>query len=574
MLEALFAFPGFNMPGLILILGAALVPFLAASIRGFYMLALIFLSAAQIWGLQQGVHMTAELAGFQLVPVRASPLSLPFGVVFHIAAGLSVIYAWHEPMRRTLTAGFAYAGAAIAALYAGDFITLFVYWELTAFTSVVLILAGQTQNSMAAAMRYLLLQVGSGVILLGGAALLWRSGAPLTIGALDAMTPAGMLILIAFGIKAAFPLVSDWLQDAYPEASPAGTVMLSAFTTKLAIFMLASCFAGFTPLIYIGAIMAVVTSFYAFIENDLRRALAYSLNGQLGLMVVGIGIGTSLALNGAVAHAFASTLYQGLLFMAMGAVLYRTGTAKADRLGGLARFMPITALCAAIGGASIASVPLFSGFATKSLTLGAAAKAGYEGVWLVLLFASVAALLHSGLRLSYQAFFAANANMEKQQPQEAPRGMLLAMGLAAALSLLIGVYPQPLYALLPHPVSYKLWDGGHVLGELQLLAFAALGFVWALRRGLISPPQDRIVLNTDWFLRAAAKHVVLDIARPLVQLWFIALGKTRDALLHILTLSEETSRQSGLVSGIASTGAAAGIFLAVFALMLLIRQIT
>ena len=563
----------FAIPGLLLIVGAVLVPVLPKTLRSLYMLGLIGLSAAHIWGLERGIHMTAELAGLALVPVRTGELSLPFAVVFHIAAALNVIYALHKEKRRTLTAGFAYAGAAIAALYAGDFITLFIYWELTAFTSVILILAGQTPNSMTAAMRYLLLQVGSGVILLAGAALLWRSGAPLSVAALDAMTPAGMLILIAFGIKAAFPLVSDWLQDAYPEASPAGTVMLSAFTTKLAIFMLATCFAGFTPLIYIGAIMAVVTSFYAFIENDLRRALAYSLNGQLGLMVIGIGIGSALALNGAVAHAFASTLYQGLLFMAMGAVLHRTGTAKADALGGLSKFMPLTALFAAIGGACIASVPLFSGFATKSLTLGAAAKAGHEVMWLVLLFASVAALLHSGLRLSYQAFFAANADIDKQQPREAPRHMLLAMGLAAGLCLLIGIYPQPLYALLPHPVDYKLWDGGHVLGELQLLAFAVLGFIWALRKGLISPPQNRIVLNTDWFLRAAAKHVILDIARPLVRLFFIILGKSRDALMQLLTLSEETSRQSGLVSGIASTGAAAGIFLAVFAVMLLIRQI-
>lgn len=563
----------FAIPGLLLIVGAVLVPVLPKTLRSLYMLGLIGLSAAHIWGLERGIHMTAELAGLALIPVRTGELSLPFAVVFHIAAALNVIYALHEEKRRTLTAGFAYAGAAIAALYAGDFITLFIYWELTAFTSVILILAGQTPNSMAAAMRYLLLQVGSGVILLAGAALLWRSGAPLSVTALDAMTPAGMLILIAFGIKAAFPLVSDWLQDAYPEASPAGTVMLSAFTTKLAIFMLATCFAGFTPLIYIGAIMAVVTSFYAFIENDLRRALAYSLNGQLGLMVIGIGIGSALALNGAVAHAFASTLYQGLLFMAMGAVLHRTGTAKANALGGLSKFMPLTALFAAIGGACIASVPSFSGFATKSLTLGAAAKAGHEVIWLVLLFASVAALLHSGLRLSYQTFFAANADIDKQPPREAPRHMLLAMGLAAALCLLIGIYPQPLYALLPHPVDYKLWDGGHVLGELQLLAFAVLGFIWALRKGLISPPQDRIVLNTDWFLRAAAKHVILDIARPLVRLFFIILGKSRDALMQVLALSEETSRQSGLVSGIASTGAAAGIFLAVFAVMLLIRQI-
>ena len=216
-------------------------------------------------------------------------------------------------------------------------------------------------------------------------------------------------------------------------------------------------------------------------------------------------------------------------------------------------------------------MPLFSGFATKSLTLGAAAKAGHEWVWLILLFASLGALVHSGLRLSYHAFFAENKDMKAE---EAPRNMLVAMGLAAALCLLIGLYPQPLYALLPYEVSYKLWDAGHVLGEMQLLAFAALAFVLAMRRGLYPKPQDKIILNTDWFLRAAAKHVILDIARPAIAVWFVLLDKTRIALMRLLRISEAVSRESGLVSGIASTGAAAGVFLAVFALMLLIRLIT
>ena len=380
MLDTLFA-TLFAIPGLALILGAILVPLLPHALRQAYMLVLIGLSAFSIWGMAPGIYLTGSLAGLDLTLVRAR-LTAPFALVFHIAAALNVIYGMHDKTRITPTAGLAYAGAAIAALFAGDFITLFIYWEATAFTSVVLILNGKSPRALAAAMRYLLMQVGSGVILLSGAVLLWRATGDLAVGPMDASTPAGLLILVALGIKAAFPLVSDWLQDAYPEASPVGTVMLSAFTTKLAIYMLAVCFAGTTPLIYIGVIMAVVTTFFALIENDMRRALAYSLNGQLGIMVTAIGIGSSLALSGAVAHAFASTIYQGLLFMAMGAVLYRTGTAKASALGGLRKYMPMTALFMAVGAASIASVPFFSGFATKSLTLGAAGKYGLELVWL------------------------------------------------------------------------------------------------------------------------------------------------------------------------------------------------
>ena len=511
-----------------------------------------------------------SLAGLELMPVRAHALSLPFAVVFHIAAALGIIFAMHEDSRMTATAGLAYAGAAIAALYAGDFISLFIYWEATAVTSVCLVLAGGTPRALSAGMRYLLMQVGSGVVLLGGTVLLWRAGQGLAIGPLDAMSPAGFLILAAFGIKAGFPLVNGWLQDAYPEASPTGSVMLSAFTTKLAIFMLAVCFAGFTPLIYIGLAMAVVPLFSGVIESNLRRVLAVALNNQLGFMVVGIGIGTELALNGAVAHAFASVLYKGLLFMSLGAVMLRAGSDKAHELGGLARAMPLTAMFCIIGALSIASMPLFSGFTTKALTIGAAAKEGHLAVWLLLFAASVGVVLHTALKLPHAVFFAPKADVEAE---EAPLNMLLAMGIAAALCLGIGLFPAALYALLPYEVTYKIWDAGHVLAELQLLAFAGLAFALLLKRGVLPLYGARTVLYSDWATRRAIPHILVEFGTPVLEFWQRFAARFSAFMLRLLHISEQTSRESGLVSGMASTGAAAGLFLAVFALMLLIRVI-
>ncbi|MCH1486939.1 MAG: Na(+)/H(+) antiporter subunit D, partial [Alphaproteobacteria bacterium] len=295
-----------NMPGMMLIIGALAVPLLPSSIRHGYMLAVIAVSGWSVWQMSHDQTMTATLAGIDLILVRAEAITKPFALVFHIAAALNVIYAMHENAKITTTAGLAYAGAAIAALFAGDFLTLFIYWELTTFASVFLVLAGNTPRATRAAMRYLLMQVASGVILLAGAIMLWRAGAGFAITALDATTPAGFCILLAFGIKAGFPLLGGWLQDAYPEASPTGSVMLSAFTTKLAIYMLVICFAGFKPLIYIGLAMAIISLFAALLENNLRRVLAIALVNQLGIMVVGIGIGTELAVNGVAAHAFAS----------------------------------------------------------------------------------------------------------------------------------------------------------------------------------------------------------------------------------------------------------------------------
>lgn len=560
--------PELLLPGLMMILGAALVPVLPHMIRQIWMLVLIAASAYQCWHIDPGVHLTASVIGFDLILVRAEAITRPFALVFHIAAALNVIYAMHEDSRMTAATGLAYAGAAIAALFAGDFITLFIYWELTAFTSVFLILAGRNPRSFSAAMRYLLTQVTSGVILLAGAVVLVGSGSGIAITALSAETLGGALVLLAFAIKAAFPFVNGWLQDAYPEASVTGTVILSAFTTKLAIYMLALCFAGTHMLIWFGVIMTLFPVFFAVIENDLRRVLAFSLNNQLGFMVVGIGIGTELALNGTVAHAFAHIIYKSLLFMSMGAVLYRTGTAKASELGGLWKCMPLTTIFCIIGAVSISSFPLFSGFVTKSLTIGSAAYEGYFWVWMALIFASAGVLEHSGIKIPYFAFFGHDRGFKVN---EAPLSMLIAMGIAAGLCVAIGIAPQMLYSLLPYEVTYKVWDAGHVLGELQLLLFAVLAFAFLMVRGLYPPEIDSTVLNTDWLFRKAAPALWRMMANPVMRLWHAGLATTARQIGVAMDRGTHISRNNYLISGTATIGAAAGLVLAVFALLLALR---
>ena len=560
--------PELLLPGLMMILGAALVPVLPHMIRQIWMLVLIAASAYQCWHIDPGVHLTASVIGFDLILVRAEAITRPFALIFHIAAARNVIYAMHEDSRMTAATGLAYAGAAIAALFAGDFITLFIYWELTAFTSVFLILAGRNPRSFSAAMRYLLPQVTSGLILLAGAVVLVGSGSGIALTALSAETLGGALVLLAFAIKAAFPFVNGWLQDAYPEASVTGTVILSAFTTKLAIYMLALCFAGTHMLIWFGVIMTLFPVFFAVIENDLRRVLAFSLNNQLGFMVVGIGIGTELALNGTVAHAFAHIIYKSLLFMSMGAVLYRTGTAKASELGGIWKRMPLTTIFCIIGAVSISSFPLFSGFVTKSLTIGSAAYEGYFWVWMALIFASAGVLEHSGIKIPYFAFFGHDRGFKVN---EAPLSMLIAMGIAAGLCVAIGIAPQMLYSLLPYEVTYKVWDAGHVLGELQLLLFAVLAFAFLMVRGLYPPEIDSTVLNTDWLFRKAAPALWRMMANPVMRLWHAGLATTTRQIGVAMDRGTHISRNNYLISGTATIGAAAGLFLAVFALLLALR---
>ncbi|MFL2668565.1 MAG: Na(+)/H(+) antiporter subunit D [Alphaproteobacteria bacterium] len=500
-------------PGLLLIIGGVIVPLIPRVLRNAYMLALPIIG---FWGLliiPEGVHFSFDIFGYTLSPVRVDSLSLLFGYIFHIAAAISIIFAFHIKDAVQQTAGLIYAGAAIGGAFAGDLITLFVYWEGTAIASVFLIWSSRTEAAYRTGMRYLIIQVGSGVLLLAGAIIHFKEAGSLdfTKMGLTGLGPA--LIFIAFGIKAAFPLLHNWLQDAYPQATVTGTVFLSAFTTKLAIYALARGFPGTEMLIWIGATMTAFPIFYAVIENDLRRVLAYSLNNQLGFMVVGIGIGTELALNGTAAHAFSHILYKALLFMSMGAVLYRTGTINGSELGGLYKSMPYTAGFCIIGAASISAFPLFSGFISKSLIIAAAAEEGHWIVWLVLLFASAGVFHHSGIKIPYFAFFQHDSGM---RPKEAPKNMLIAMGIAAFLCIAVGVYPAPLYAILPFQTNFVPYTTTHVVTQLQLLLFSALAFTYLMKTGLYPPELKSTNLDFDWTYRRMLPRLFKGLARTLV----------------------------------------------------------
>ena len=484
-------------PGFVMVLGALLIPFLPHIIKQIYMMILILISAYGLT-LGFGIHSVINIMDFDFILFQADELTFPFAIIFHIAAALNVIYGAHEKHWKQHVAIMSYSGAAIAAIHAGDLLTLFVWWEATAFTSVFLILASNTNRSYKAAIRYILIQVTSGMFLLAGAIILLMNDGSAILTKFDINSLYGQLIFIAFGIKAAFPLLNGWLQDAYPEATEIGTVALSTFTTKLAIFCFAKCFAGVEILIFIGALMTFYPIFFAVIENDLRRVLTYSLNNQLGFMIVAIGIGSELAINGAVAHAFAHILYKGLLFMGMGAVLYRVGTCKASELGGLFKYMPITAVCTIIGAISISAFPLFSGFVAKSLIMSALGKEGLVFVYFMLLFASAGVLHHSGIKIPFFAFF---AHESKIKTKEAPINMIVAMVIASILCIAIGIFPSVFYQILPYEISYQPYDFSHVVGQLQLLMFAALAFICLWHFKIYPPELNSTVLNSDWIYR-------------------------------------------------------------------------
>lgn len=500
--------------------------------RAALLLVIPVVSGFMVWSLPEGDLWTIRLLGLDLEFMRVDPLARIFALIFSLAAFLGNLYAWHVRDTVQQVAALLYAGSAIGAVFAGDLITLFLYWEGTAVASVFLIWARRTEGAYHTGMRYLVIQIGSGVLLLAGAALFWRETGSLAFEAMTLGSPATWLIFAAFGIKCAFPLFHNWLQDSYPAATVTGTVILSVFTTKLAVYALARGFAGTEMLIYIGAIMTLFPIFYAVIENDLRRVLAYSLNSQLGFMVVGIGIGSEMALNGTASHAFASVLYQALLFMSVGSVMFRTGTCKASELGGLYRTMPLTAIFCLVGAASISAFPLFSGFATKAIILDQAASGGMYVVWGALVFASIGTFAHSGIKIPYFTFFAHDSRL---RPKEAPPHMLLAMGLAAFLCIAIGVYPAPLYALLPYDVVYQSYTTTHVVTQLQLLFFSALAFTVLMRTGIYPPELRSVNLDTDWTYRWLLPRIIRWGAAQIARIWNGILGFMYRRLNNIIT---------------------------------------
>lgn len=518
-------------PFVIFFIGAALAAVTSGMLRALIMLAVPVVGAINLYLLPVDTTHVVHLLGYNLELMKIDKLSLLFGYLFHLATFLGIVFSLHVEDRVQHVAGLLYAGSALGAVFAGDLLTLFLFWELLAVTSVFLILARRTTRSYGAAMRYLLIQVGSGVILLAGIAIHWvatGSTAITQIGLQGWNTGlagiASWLLLLAMGIKACFPLLHNWLTDAYPEATPTGTVFLSSFTTKVAVYALARTFAGTELLVYVGAGMAMFPIFFAVIENDLRRVLAYSLINQVGFMVVGVGIGTALAVNGAISHAFNDVIFKGLLFMSMGAVLYRTGKINGSELGGLYKTMPWTTGFCMVGAASISAFPLFSGFVSKSMVMVAALDEHYPYVWLALLFASAGVFHHAGIKIPYFAFFAHDSGL---RPKEAPINMLVAMGLAAAICIFNGCYPWLLYSMLPYPVDYEPYTAAHVLTQTQLLFFSALAFVWLQLKGLYPPELPGINIDAEWAYRKALPavgHWVRDTATAMRTEWLAVRG--------------------------------------------------
>jgi multicomponent Na+:H+ antiporter subunit D len=514
-------------PAFILLIAAVLIGLVKGHARTAVILLAPIITLWAIWQIPDGVQGTIKFLSYNIEPVEGSPLRRLFATIFAIMVFVGGLYSFRIAKWYELAAAFAYAAGAIGVCFAGDLITMFLYWELMAIFSTIVVGCGGTPGARAAGIRYAIMHLLGGVILKVGIEGVVIGTGSIQIQPMLATDFSTWMILIGILINAAAPPVSAWLADAYPEASPTGSVFLSAFTTKTAVLALILLFPGEPVLIGIGLFMVMYGIIFALLENDVRRILAYSVVNQVGFMVVAVGIGTEMALNGATAHAFAHIIYKALLFMSAGVVIYRTGKNKCMELGGLFRTMPLTCVCGIIGALAISSFPLTSGFTTKSMISQAAVDMNLVWVYMALTAASAGVFLHAGIKFPWFVFFQKDSGL---RPKDAPWNMGLAMIIFASLCILIGVFPEMLYSLLPYPVDYIPYSIGKVLFYLQLLLFSGLAFF------VLLPLMKRtmtISLDTDWLWRRAGVSI-LKIIDSALGIMGDVIGQQADRLQKLL----------------------------------------
>ena len=479
-------------PWLPLLVGSLVVMLLRGAAQDAAFVAAPIVALSCVWLLPEGAASFTWL-GLNLQPVATDATARLFGTAFGIAALAGAVFALAQRNTIERAAALLYAGSAMGIVFAGDLVTLFVFWEVMAIGSSIVIFSNGASK---AGLRYALMHAFGGVLFFAGiAASIGAGGTAIRPFAAD--TPGAVLMLAGILVNAGAPPLSAWVADAYPRASWSGAVFLSAFTTKAAVAVLIRLFPGEAVLIPIGLIMAFYGMIYALLENDTRRLLSYSIVGQVGFMVAAVGIGTPLALAAASAHAIVHILYKALLMMAAGTVLRATGTARLTGLGGLARALPLETGCMILGGLALAAMPFTAGFVSKSAIMAALAEDKALVAWFALTAISAGSFLYAGLRLPWFAML----RPVTPRPVAVPPALsmrLAMLGLSLAL-IVIGVAPDLLVRLAPGIGGVAVLTPDHILFQFQLLTGAAICFVLLLA---LLVPRARITRDADWLWRA------------------------------------------------------------------------
>jgi multicomponent Na+:H+ antiporter subunit D len=508
-------------PALILIVGAFALPFIPKWLKKPYLLIVPTLAFLDVVSMSHnGTFGVVQFMDWFLTFGRVDGLSRIFAYIMTLMCIIGTLYGLHVEDDYQHIAAWLYVAGSLGVIFCGDYLVLFLFWELMAFSSVFLVWFRKRAESLWVGYRYLLVHTVGGLILLAGFILRYKAtGGDLSFGLLNVDHPdlATYLIMIGFILNAAVPPFHAWLPDAYGEATVTGAVFMCAFTTKTAVYTLARGFAGMDILVPLGVFMALYGVVYAVMENDSRRLLGYCIISQVGYMVAGVGIGTEMAINGACAHAFAHILYKGLLFMGCGSVLHMTGKSKFTDLGGLYKKMPMALMFTLVGALSISAFPFFSGFVTKSMIIAAGFSEHLYWPAFLLTLASAGTFLYLGLKLPYFIWFGKNNCSDETWDKAAdpPWNMQAAMAVSAFLCVFVGCYTAYLYDMLPFPevaALYHPYSLYHLSETMQILLFTALGF-FLFKKKIV--PQAKISIDLDWFYRMGGRGFFWLASKPI-----------------------------------------------------------
>jgi len=338
----------------------------------------------------------------------------------------------------------------------GDIFNLYVFFEIMCISSYALVAFRRKWQSIEASIKYMIVSsLGTSFILLG-IALLYGLAGSLNIAdlaqKLGQVAPSAVIVPLALfvtglGIKIAVVPLHMWMPDAYQAAPSAVAALFSGATAPVGIYAMVrvvytlfGAFAIGIMLAALGLVTMVIGALMALAQRDLKRLLAYSGISQVGYVLLGIGLGTVLGIQGGLFHLFNNAIYKTMLFMIAGAIIYRVGTSNMDQLGGLWKNMPVTATLFAVGALAISGVPPFNGFASKWMIYVAGIEAG-QPVFTII------ALITSALTLAYflkalNSIFLGQRPKHLSDVKETPLPMMFPIMLLAVLCVVFGVLPQ------------------------------------------------------------------------------------------------------------------------------------
>ncbi len=431
-----------------------------------------------------------------------------FGVFIHLYAHSYLAHDKNRPRFFVFLSLF--MGAMVGLVMSGSLLLMFIFWELTSLSSYLLIgYYHDKEKSRDSALQAMIITVMGGLFMLAGIILIGQEAGTFRFDELMnnpnlvLQSPKANIILLllaigAFTKSAQFPF-HFWLPNAMEAPAPVSAYLHSTTMVKAGIFLLARIspiFMGL-PLWHVllpivGGFTMVYGAFKAIMHTDLKKILAYTTVSALGIMVMLLGIGSTVAVQAAMIFVLAHALYKGTLFMVVGNIDHETGTRNVNELSGLRKKMPYTFVAAALASMSMAGVLPFFGFVAKEMLYNATA---FSPVWSYLTLAAtfVASVLFAALsiEIGYKIFFGKEVETPKET-HEAPFGMLFGPLFASFLGLLGGLFSGHLAQPLLHHTSnvvlkvdsvleLLLWHGFTLIFGLSLLTLLAGWGVYRVR---------------------------------------------------------------------------------------------